>query len=97
MMAVVVVDRDPRASPRSSKRRPAPVNSGSTRSAASRDDAGELERRQRGGGVSPVVLAGNSELQRRRLQLLASYRLGRLREPALEQLAHLGLGANVAW
>src|SRR5258705_13565427 len=48
--------------------------------------ARELERRDRGGGVPPVVLAGDLELELDGLELLCADDLRYLREPHVEQL-----------
>ena len=53
-------------------------------------DAGELERRERGGGVAPVVLAGNREHEVDRFELLGAHDVRHLGEPRLEQVLDLG-------
>ena len=57
MVAVVVVDGDPARSPRSSKRRPAPANSGKHALGLATSHSRELERCQSRGRVAAVVLA----------------------------------------
>ena len=63
-------------------------------SASARGDAGELERRERGGGVAAVVLAGHSELELHRLELLGAHDVRHLAQPLLEERLHLGARAE---
>src|SRR5438132_13999869 len=71
----------------------APV-AGKNRQSLIRRHAGQLERGERSRRVSPVVLAGNTQLGFDRLELLAAHDLVAAREPALEQLLHLGPGGE---
>jgi len=94
VMTVVVVDRD---APGLAAALEAPPSTGELRQHALRllaRDPGELERRQRRGGVTPVVLSRNAQFERRRLQLLPAHCGWRLREPPLEQLAYFRLGGE---
>ena len=55
-------------------------------------DAGQLQRRQRRGGVLAVVGAGELELERDRLELPAAHHLWHVRRPGVEERSQLGLG-----
>src|SRR6266511_5526857 len=58
-------------------------------------DTGELERCERRGRVSPVVLAGNRELDVERLELPAANRLRHVSDPVVEQPLQLGSGREL--
>ena len=53
-------------------------------------DAGQLERRERGGGIAPVVLARHGELEVDERKLVRPHDLGDFRQPSLEELLDLG-------
>src|SRR5205807_3259774 len=73
---------------------PRPPELGEVRRGFGARKAGQLERRERGGGVATVVLARNPELDLGGFELVAAYGLSRPRQPTLEQLLDLGARAE---